>query len=672
MKYDLKNLTLEEKINLLTGKYSKEDWILEDCNGKLPSVSVADGPHGLRDYHKPDECLSMPSAVVLANTWNTELAYLFGNTIADDYIEHDVQINLAPAINIKRTPLCGRNFEYYSEDPFLAGHIAKNYILGFQDQGIGTSLKHFCLNNNEYERNYQSSEVDERTIREIYLPAFEIALQAKPWTVMCAYNLINGIYASEHKKLMKDVLRDEFGFDGVLVSDWHAVCDRARSLKVKLDLEMPYSPTAYDEIMSAYKSGYITIEEIDESAGRMLELIEKTQCEKKVKYSKEQRLENARKIAREGIVLLKNEDNILPLKGGKIMLAGAMARYPIYSGGGSAGSFYKTSPSDRDRLFTEIQQRLSEEGTVYYGGDGAWTDNIRNYTSHSKVVYKNAYSADTVVLFVGDGMEDERENADRTKIKLHVQQEKMILETAKVNKNVVVVVNAGSAIDMSAWIDKVKGVVFMGYLGQTTKEALADILTGMESPSGKLSETFPLCLEDTPSGKNFGNGSVNRYEEGIFMGYRHYDEKELDVLYPFGHGLSYAKFEYSDLKVEKTGKTDYKVTYKIKNVSDVDAKEISQVYVRDVFSNVSRPQKELKGFNKTFIKAGEEKEIETNLNFRSFAFYSVALNKWHIENGDFEILVGASSRDIRLMEKIKIELPWEEQFSLEDGKYITI
>ena len=657
---DIKSLTLCEKLRLLTGRNT---WQLETANGKLPDVFLSDGPHGLRmqdiQTNQTKKATAMPTLSLLANTWDTDLAYLDGQTIADDCIENGADVLLAPGVNIKRTPLCGRNFEYFSEDPYLAGMMAKAYIEGVQNKGVGTSLKHFCLNNREYDRSFQTSEVDERALHEIYLPAFEIAIKAKPWTVMCSYNPINGIWAAENKKMLKGVLRDQLGFDGVIVSDWYAVHQSARAVKATLDLEMPYRDNAFEELKLAYESGYLTDEEIDERVEKVLKLIEKVStAKKKVEFTKEQRHENAVKIAREGIVLLKNEGEILPLKGGKILFAGPFSGCNAFGGFGS--SEVQTDYKIR-HIKDEVADRLpSAEIFASAGGVDA---GLR--VGKIKEVFKSAYSADTVVLCVGTGNMTEGESWDRTTLRLTPPQEDLILGVAKVNKNVVVVLHAGSAVDMSPWIDKVKGVVLLGLSGEGGQQAIADILTGKACPCGKLSETYPISLSDTPTGEDRGNGFAERYNEGIFVGYRYYDYNEKEVLFPFGYGLSYAKFEYFNLKIEKKSETDYEVSYDIENTSETDGKEISQVYVRDVFSMVLRPVKELKGFAKTSIRAGERKRVSIKLNARSFAYYNTALDKWHIENGDFEVLVGASSRDIRLVGKIKIELPFDGQYSID-------
>lgn len=659
MKYDIKRLTLEEKLRLLTGK---DSWHISNANGKLKEIIMCDGPNGLRKMENgvTVTAVAMPNVAMIANSWSREVARLDGETIASECVEKDVDILLAPGVNIKRTPLCGRNFEYFSEDPYLAGELAKEYIDGVQSLGVGTSLKHFCCNNREFDRNYQSSEVDERTLREIYLPAFEKALEAKPWTVMCSYNPINGVYASENKYLLKDILRDEFGFDGVIVSDWNAVHSEFRRIRAGLDLRMPYSPDSYNDLKEAYDKGLITDEQIDVCVGRILRLIEKTENGvKKVEYTVEERCANAVEIAKEGVVLLKNQDDVLPLKRGKILVSGNYALTPPAGGGGSAlvRSEYK-----QRSLAELLSEKLGDKATVKYTTDTQVLPigEMRNVRS----TYVSAYDSDTVVLCVGDDATIEIEGYDRESVRLTRRQERFIMNTAKANKNVVVVLYTGSAVDVSPWIDDVKAVVYAGFLGDAANEAVASILTGEAIPSGKLAETFPVCLEDTFAGEETGDGFTERYSDGVFVGYRYYEKTGIPVAFPFGHGLSYAKFTYSNLKIKKNGETDYEVSYDITNESDFAAKEISQVYVKDVFAMVSRPEKELKGFSKTELGARETKTVTVKLDYRSFAYYNTSLKKWYVENGAFEILVGASSADIRLSARIDIELPETEQQSV--------
>ena len=653
MKYKVSDLSLDEKLRLLTGVGM---WRTDTANGKLPAAFLADGPNGLRmmdDSVTPATtypATAMPNPSLLANTFNPSLAYLDGETIADECILRGADVLLAPGVNIKRTPLSGRNFEYFSEDPYLSGMMARAFIEGVQSRGIGTSLKHFCANNREYDRLLQTSEVDERTLREIYFPAFEIALKAKPYTVMCAYNPVNGVYASENKWLLRDVLRGEFGYDGLIVSDWDATQNPVRAIKASLDLIMPERLGYVDMMKKAYEEGRLTDEEIDTAVGRILALLEKTEKKGTVTTTAEERHERAVRIAREGMVLLKNEGGILPLKAGRILVAGSFKDTPPLGGGGAA---YVTTEYKGAPLNALLSERL---------GDGATVTASRTSVGPERALwlkdtYEKAYRADVAVLCVGTDKTVEGEGFDRTSLRLSRVQEDLILETAKVNKNVVVVLYAGAPVDMSPWIDKVRAVLLAGYAGEGAQEAVADLLAGVISPSGKLSETYPLSLEDTPTGEARGNGFVERYSEGVFVGYRYYDEMEKEVLFPFGHGLSYAEFEYSDLAIERTSETDCKVSFTVKNLSDIPAKEVVQLYVRDVFSMVSRPPKELKGFHKVSLAPGEEKRVTLTLDERAFAYYSLPEKGWLIENGDFEILVGASSRDIRLSETIRIKLP---------------
>ena len=655
MKYQVKDLTLEEKMKLLCGA---DMWHNYTANGKLPQIHLSDGPNGLRkidEEGKTVKATAMPNLSVVANTWNEEMAYLDGATIAEDCIDNDVDVLLAPGVNMKRIPFCGRNFEYFSEDPYLAGKLARKYIEGVQDKGVGVSLKHFCCNNCEAERFTLNSEVDERTLREIYTAAFEEAVKARPTTVMCSYNPINGVYASENKSLLKDVLRDDMGFKGVVVSDWGAYRVAYKSLKATLDLVMPYDEKHFANLKEAYEKGVITEEEIDDSVERILKLIEFCKSgEKKVSTTKEQRHKNAVKIAEEGIVLLKNE-GALPLKSGKISIAGGFAITPPIGGGGSALAETEYNQQDLTGL---IQKELGEKADVTFVKEFILD---KHFSLGLKKAVTEAYESDVALICIGRNASMETEAADMPTTKLTPEQESTIKNIARQNKNTVVILFAGTYVDMSAWIDVVNAVVYVGYAGEGVNEALASILTGKISPSGKLNESFPLTESDAL--KNENDGFSIRYDEGIFMGYRRYEKYGIPVQFAFGHGLSYAAFEYSDLEITKTGDTDFTVSYTITNRSSFDAKEVSEVYVKDVHCMVARPEKELKGFSKDFIKAGESKRISVNLDYRSFAYYNVSLKKWHVENGWFEIYVGASSADIRLSKRINIELSDETQQS---------
>ncbi|MBO7215346.1 MAG: glycoside hydrolase family 3 protein, partial [Clostridia bacterium] len=567
MKITLKDLTLDEKIFLLVGK---DGWRVNDLNGKLPKVRMSDGPNGLRYVKTKDDngnvgvglydegienCTAMPNVSSLANTWNKDLAYLMGETIADDCVERDVDILLAPGVNIKRTPLCGRNFEYFSEDPHLAGELSKKYIEGLQDKGVGATLKHFCVNNREYNRPTQSSEVDERTLHEIYLPAFEKALEAKPWAVMSSYNPINGVYAAENRAILKDLLRDELGFDGLIMSDWWSVPNSWRAIKATLDLEMPLRNSAFGQIKYGLEKGYITEADIDERVEKVLALIRKVaNATKKVSYTKAERHENALKIARESVVLLKN-DGVLPIKSGKVAVGGSGAM----GGGGSA--YVKTD---------YVQPPLAELITANLNGNGEakstamFVDTIES--NRQSLFYNLCYNSDYAVIVVKTDRNVEVEGFDRETLSLTRTQIDIIKNATKYCEKVVVVLSSGAPVDVSEFESDVSAILQGGFAGECFNEAVADIITGKVSPSGKLAETYPLSLEDVPCGFR-GDGFVDMYNDGVFVGYRYYDSYGVPVAYPFGHGLSYAEFVYSDLELIKMGETDLKVKFKVKNTS---------------------------------------------------------------------------------------------------------
>ena len=659
MKITVKDLTIQEKLRLVCGK---DFWHNEDLDGKLPCLHMTDASMGIR---MPDESndwngkpsVAYPSLQMLANTWNTDTVKKYAECVADDCLDAGADIVLGPGVNIKRNPLCGRNFEYFSEDPYLAGVMAKEYILALQAEGAGACLKHFCANNSEYNRLQQSSDVDERTLREIYCKPFEIALEAKPVSIMCSYNHINGVYASEYKKGF-EILRKEYGFDGIIISDWGAVHDRTASAKAGLDLEMPFNEENYKRLVSDYNSGKISEEEIDECAERVLRFVyrsNKLQKGKKRKYTREERIAFTQEVVEEAIVLLKN-DGVLPLKKGKsIAMCGWYARPCAYERknpdlvcGGGSGKVQRLTP-----MFDMLEiMRRGHGGNILF--EPAFSD---RGTDDSFMIpgnaVDNAAASDINIVFAGTGANIESEGSDRQTMKLSDAQTRTILDTASVNENTVVVLFAGAPVDMSGWIDEVAAVVYVGFPGEKGGEAIANVLTGKVNPSGKLSETFPLSFEDTPAATGYADSKITRYDEGLDIGYRYYDTYGVPVLFPFGFGLSYSQFVYKDLNLKRDGKS-LEVSFEIENVSDIDGKEISQIYVRALSSCVYRPYKELKGFAKTFIKAGRSAKVSVKLDMRAFEYWSVANDGWQTEDGVYEIIVGASCKDVKIKSKIKI------------------
>ena len=658
----LAQMTLEEKAAICDGA---DFWHLKgmEKNG-FPSIMVCDGPHGLRkkDYSKKGDSLSnsvpaisYPTAATTAASWDPELLYEMGVALGKKCLKEEVGVLLGPGINMKRSPLCGRNFEYFAEDPILAGELSAGFINGVQSMGVGTSLKHFCANSQETRRMTCDSVVDERALREIYLTAFEIAVKkAKPWTVMNSYNKINGAHGSENRHTQLEILRNEWGFDGVVVSDWGAVNDRVLGLKNGNDLEMPSSSgSGTKKIVDAVRNGTLDEAVLNERALNMLNLIKKAVDGSKANYPYNDADDQgfARKVAANSMVLLKN-NGILPLKkNGKVAVIGELARTPRYQGAGSS----HINPTKLDNALEELQK-------VGYSVEFA-----QGYELSAKKAKKNAALAaeatqvasrcETVVLFIGLTDEYEAEGFDRTHMNLPEAHDNLVKEILKVNKNVIVVLAGGSPVEMP-WNDNVAAILNSYLGGQAGAGAVADIISGTVNPSGKLPETYPMSYYDTPAINNFpGNPASVEYRESIYIGYRYYEKAAKNVRYPFGFGLSYTTFEYSDIKLDKTSMKDtdtLKVSFTVKNTGDVSGYEIAQLYVADKESTIYRPVKELKGFKKIWLNPGEAKEITIELSKRAFAFYNVNINDWCVESGEFDILVGASSADIRLSATVNV------------------
>ncbi|MBN2045696.1 MAG: glycoside hydrolase family 3 C-terminal domain-containing protein [Anaerolineales bacterium] len=659
----ISQMTVEEKASLCSGK---NFWELKGIDRLgIPRVMVADGPHGLRkeldqaDHIGLNESLPatcFPTASALAATWNRDLLYQVGAALGEECRQEKVSVILGPGANIKRSPLCGRNFEYFSEDPYLSGEMAKSYINGVQSQGVGTSLKHYAVNNQETRRMSIDALVDERALREIYLAGFEIAVkEAQPWTVMGAYNRVNGTYCCEHPHLMAEILKEEWGHEGLVVSDWGAMNERVPALKAGVELEMPGANNGNDElIVDAVKSGILDESVLDAAVERILAMIfkaQKTLSEDYV-YDAQTHHRLARIVAAEGAVLLKNEGGLLPLKGGiRIAVIGRFAKEPRYQGAGSS----LMNPSRLDNFYAELVKLVGEEQVSYAPGYTKRAD-YPDEILISEAVY-TARDADVVLVCAGLTDLYETEGLDRTHMKMPPGHDALIERLAAEFEKVVVVLSNGAPVEMP-WVDDVPAIL-EGYLGgQAGAGALADILTGRVTPCGKLAETFPIHLEDNPSHPYFPMGPATvEYRESIYVGYRYFDSVNEEVLFPFGHGLSYTTFEYRDLVLSSPQISDTEnltVSLKVKNTGGLAGKEVVQVYVRDVESTVFRPEKELKGFAKLSLEPGEEKQISIELSQRAFAFYNTELDRWHVESGSFEILIGASSRDLRLKGEVEV------------------
>jgi beta-glucosidase len=655
----ISQMTLEEKASLCSGLDNWHTKPIERLG--IPSIKMSDGPHGLRK-EVPNQRNSVPStcfptAVTTASSWDRELIKQLGQALAKECQAEEVDIILGPAINIKRSPLCGRNFEYFSEDPYLSSQLATAYIQAVQSMGVGTSLKHYAANNQEYRRFTIDETIDERTLREIYLSNFEGAVkEGKPWTVMCSYNRVNGILASENKYLLTEILKEEWGFEGFVVSDWGAVDERVEGIKAGLDLEMPSSYGIGDQkIIEAVKIGKLDEKELDQTVERLLKIIFKAIDNRKrgTTYDKQAHHKLARKIAGESMVLLKNQDNILPLKKeGTIAIIGAFAKKPRYQGGGSS----HVNPTKLDNALEEIEKLVQGKAKIIYE-EGYNLDNDEMNQELIDKAKEAAKKSNVAIIFAGLPDRYESEGYDRKHMKMPENHNKLIEEISKVQPNTIVVLSNGAPVEIP-WIDKVKGLLESYLGGQAGGGAVADILFGEVNPSGKLAETFPKKLSHNPSYLNFpGEGNKVEYREGVFVGYRYYDKKEIEPLFPFGYGLSYTTFEYTDIIVDKkeiTDKETIEVKVKVKNTGKVKGKEIVQLYVRDVESKVNRPEKELKGFEKIELAPGEEKTVTFKLDKRSFAYYNTEIRDWYVESGEFEILVGKSSKEIELKETVKV------------------
>ncbi|HWR65752.1 MAG TPA: glycoside hydrolase family 3 C-terminal domain-containing protein [Bellilinea sp.] len=656
----IEKMSLEEKIALCSGADFWHTKALERLG--IPAILMTDGPHGLRKLTAGSanqvreishEATCFPTASLSACSWDRKLLEEMGEALAEEALLEGISIILGPGVNIQRNPLCGRNFEYFSEDPLLAGEMAVGWITGVQRKGVGASLKHFAGNNQENLRLLSDSLIDERALRELYLPAFEKAVkEAQPATVMCAYNKLNGTYCSDNATLLRDILRDEWGFEGVIVSDWGAMNHRVEAFKAGLDLEMPGGVGVVDaEVASAVRSGELAESVLDESVDRILELVLRANSVKKAghTYDAAAHHELARKIAVNSAVLLKNEDNILPVQARqKIAVIGAMAKSPRYQGAGSS-------------IVNPTQVSSAMDGFAEHGLDVTYFPGYElNGPERADLIEEAAAGAkeqDLAIIFAGLPERYESEGYDRSSLALPDSHNQLIEQVAAAQPNTVVVLSGGAAVEMP-WEPGVKAILNMLLSGQAGGLAVVDLLTGAANPSGKLAATYPLQYSDVPSAGYYeAGGKQAEYRESIYVGYRYYDKAKKEVLFPFGHGLSYTSFEYRDLTVSQseiqTGES-LVVSVSVRNSGERDGAEIIQLYVGELEPGIFRPEKELRGFAKVFLPAGEEKRVEFVLNPRAFAYYDVEVKDWVVPEGSYQLSVGASSRDIRLREQIRV------------------
>ena len=657
-------MSIEEQALLLSGDGWWATHGIERLG--LPAISLSDGPHGLRKIVRKDTwgadgsvpATCFPTASALAATWNVDLLREVGAALGRESQASDVQVLLGPGINIKRSPLGGRNFEYFSEDPVLAGRLAAAYINGVQGEGVGTSLKHFAVNSQEDERMATSSDLDLRTLHEIYLTAFEIAVtEAQPWTVMSSYNLVNGTYASENPYLLQDVLRRDWGFEGLVVSDWGGINDRVAGVDAGNDLEMPGSGDFNrKKIVAAVEQGHLSKEALARSATEVAALILRAVAARKpdARFDALAHHALARRAGAEGIVLLKNDGPVLPLGAGKqIAVIGAFAKAPRYQGAGSS----MVNPTQTSNAHDELVEILGAAHLSYaagYDSEGDTTDSLVNEA------VSVASSADIAVIFAGLPDSYESEGFDRHSIDMPPGHVRLIETIAQQQPNVVVVLLNGSAVSMP-WVSRVSGIVEAWLGGQAGGGAIADVLTGRANPSGKLAETFPLALEDTPTYPNFpGRAGHAVYGEGVFVGYRYFDAKQIEPLFPFGFGLSYTEFAYTSIRTgtstfDADGEGTVSVDVTVKNVGQRAGKETVQLYVHERAAAVVRPVNELRAFEKIELEAGQEKTVRFELNRRAFAYYDAPQEAWAVHPGVFDIRVGGSSRELPLEAALEVQ-----------------
>ena len=648
-------LTLQEKASLMCGK---DFWQTQDIERLgIPSIFLSDGPHGLRKQQAAADNLGLnesykatcfPTASAVASSWNLELGKQIGEALGKEAIYEKVHVLLGPGINTKKNPLCGRNFEYFSEDPYLAGKLAANYVQGIQSQGISACVKHFCCNSQELRRMNVDSVVDERALRELYLTNFEIAIkEGKPWTIMSSYNPVNGDYSNQNQHLCNAILRNEWKYDGVMVSDWGGEDDRIKGLLANNELEMPFNDGDTNrEIVQAVKTGKLDEAILDDCVDRVIELAlrtDKNLKESKVEYNEEENHKLAQRCAEECIVLLENH-GVLPLaKDKKVAFIGKFIEQPRYQGAGSS----LVNPTRLDKVIDLLN---NNPDINYIGYEPGFHLNGKKSKSRTARAVKLAEQADVIVAFLGLDELSEAEGIDRVNMRLPLNQLMLLEELCKLDKPIVVCLFSGSAVELP-FAKRVDALLHCHLSGQASANAIIDILTGKVNPSGKLSESYPYFYKNYPGYKYFhANENTAEYRESIYVGYRYYEKNRIDVMYPFGYGLSYTQFQYSNLVLNEKG-----ATFKLKNIGKVKGKEVAQMYIGLEKSKIFRPVKELKGFIKVELEPGEEKEVFIPFDDYSFRYFNVETNKWEIEEGDYDIYIGASSSDIWLKERLHVK-----------------
>ena len=650
----ISKLSNEEKCALSSGLNTWQTKPVERLG--IRSLLMNDGPHGLRKQSDPSQNLGLhdsvpatcfPTAATMACSFDREMMKKVGEAIGQEALEQKIDLVLGPGVNIKRSPLCGRNFEYFSEDPLLAGELAAAYIQGVQSQGVGTSIKHFAANNQEFCRMLNNSQIDSRALREIYLKPFEIAVRkAQPWSIMASYNKLNGEYTVQHQQLLTKILREEWGFEGLVVTDWTAMDDRVKAVSAGTDLEMPASGKHRDqELLKALESGKIEEASIDHTVSNLLNLIEKCDHKKpapgKEIYQKNHQL--ARQILTESAVLLKNEHGLLPLSpNGSVLVLGELSENPHFQGSGSS----RVNPTG----MVNLREAIINRGVVWEVLPGYRIENLDDATMLREEACRAALGKDAVIVVAGLTEEDEAEGYDRKHLQLSPNQNALIEALASVNPNLIVVLQGGGVMELP-WFEQVSAILLLGLAGQAFGDGTLDLLLGEANPSGKLAESWPLRLADVPSQPSFGQRYNSPYLESIFVGYRYYASVDKALRFPFGFGLSYATFELSNLKLNATSLNAdewLRAEVKVRNTGEAGGKAVVQLYLRTPKTTVYKADHELKGFDKVWLEPGEEKLVQFYLPVKDLAFWNPIQNGWQVEAGEYEVLIGQNSEDLPL------------------------